>query len=80
MAWSCTGKTNSQLVSNLKTNGIIRSERVVKAMNAVDRANYVSRKGEAYLDSPQFRILAVTLLTPVVEILHPTDLSDTEQQ
>jgi len=53
MAWRCTGKTNTELIANMKSNGIFNSERVMRAMNAVDRANYVLNKGDAYEDSPQ---------------------------
>ena len=30
MAWRCTGKTNGELISNLKRNGIFHSERVME--------------------------------------------------
>ncbi|CAA7261191.1 unnamed protein product [Cyclocybe aegerita] len=53
MAWRCTGRTNSQLIANMKANGIFHSERVMSAMNAVDRARYVLDKADAYEDSPQ---------------------------
>ncbi|KJA23077.1 hypothetical protein HYPSUDRAFT_138065 [Hypholoma sublateritium FD-334 SS-4] len=53
MAWRCTGKTNAQLISNLRNNGIFHSDRVMTAMGAVDRANYVLHAAEAYEDSPQ---------------------------
>ncbi|KAF8156019.1 Pcmt1-prov protein [Crassisporium funariophilum] len=53
MAWRCTGKTNAQLISNMKSNGIFHSEKVMSAMNAVDRANYVHDRADAYEDSPQ---------------------------
>jgi len=53
MAWRCTGKTNAQLITNLRSNGIFHSDRVMAAMGAVDRANYVLRAAEAYEDSPQ---------------------------
>ncbi|KAF8957857.1 Pcmt1-prov protein [Flammula alnicola] len=53
MAWRCTGVTNAQLIANMKSHGIIHSESVLKAMNAVDRAHYVLSPAEAYEDSPQ---------------------------
>jgi len=53
MAWSCTGKTNTELISNLLRNKLINSETVAAAMTAVDRANYVLDKQHAYEDSPQ---------------------------
>ncbi|KDR79838.1 hypothetical protein GALMADRAFT_241928 [Galerina marginata CBS 339.88] len=53
MAWRSSGRTNAQLIGNLSKNGILHSERVIEAMKAVDRANYVPSYGEAYEDSPQ---------------------------
>ncbi|PPQ71727.1 hypothetical protein CVT26_007637 [Gymnopilus dilepis] len=53
MAWRCSGRTNAQLIANMSTGGIIHSERVTKAMKAVDRANYVPVREDAYEDSPQ---------------------------
>ncbi|KAF8957853.1 Pcmt1-prov protein [Flammula alnicola] len=54
MAWFSTGRTNSQLIANLKSNGICHSDRVMRAMNAVDRAHYVLSREDAYEDSPQY--------------------------
>ncbi|KAF4618545.1 hypothetical protein D9613_009727 [Agrocybe pediades] len=45
----------NSLIANMKANGIIHSERVVKAMTAVDRANYVPYTEDAYEDSPQLQ-------------------------
>ncbi|KAF8878164.1 protein-L-isoaspartate O-methyltransferase [Gymnopilus junonius] len=53
MAWRSSGRTNAQLIGNLATNGIVHSERVMRAMKSVDRANYVPSWEEAYEDSPQ---------------------------
>jgi len=53
MAWRSSGKSNLQLISNMKSNGLIKSEPIVAAMKAVDRANYVHDIGDAYFDSPQ---------------------------
>ncbi|KAF5310862.1 hypothetical protein D9619_007681 [Psilocybe cf. subviscida] len=53
MAWRCTGTTNSELIANLKKHGIFHSDRVMKAMNAIDRGNYVLDPSDAYEDAPQ---------------------------
>jgi len=53
MAWLCSGKSNAELIANLANKNILRSDRVATAMAMVDRANYVTRKSEAYQDSPQ---------------------------
>ncbi|EFI27000.1 Pcmt1-prov protein [Coprinopsis cinerea okayama7 len=53
MAWRCSGATNKELIANLKSGGIFHSDRVMKAMAAVDRGNYVRDKSDAYKDSPQ---------------------------
>ncbi|XP_023235164.1 protein-L-isoaspartate(D-aspartate) O-methyltransferase-like isoform X2 [Centruroides sculpturatus] len=62
MAWRSHGKNNYELIQNLKKNVIIRSERVEKAMLAVDRGNYC--KHNAYMDSPQGIGFAVTISAP----------------
>ncbi|KAJ1822892.1 hypothetical protein LPJ56_000491 [Coemansia sp. RSA 2599] len=51
MAWTCTGRTNDELVANLLNERIITSERVASAMRAVDRAHFTSF--QPYQDSPQ---------------------------
>ncbi|KAI9509306.1 protein-L-isoaspartate O-methyltransferase [Russula earlei] len=53
MAWSCSGTTNAELISNLIRKKLISSDTVAAAMTAVDRANYVPDKRHAYEDSPQ---------------------------
>jgi len=55
MAWSCSGKTNINLIDNLAKAGLIHSPTVAAAMKKVDRANYVleSSSHYAYQDSPQ---------------------------
>lgn len=35
MAWSCSGSTNSELVENLYNSGLIKNDRVKKAMLGV---------------------------------------------
>ncbi|KAH7928576.1 protein-L-isoaspartate O-methyltransferase [Leucogyrophana mollusca] len=53
MAWRCTGRTNAELIANMSKHGIVNADRVATAMAKVDRANYVTRKADAYQDSPQ---------------------------
>ncbi|EPQ30586.1 uncharacterized protein PFL1_02110 [Pseudozyma flocculosa PF-1] len=53
MAWRSSGRTNSELVSNLVSTGIITSTPVARAMASVDRAHYVSQPSTAYFDTPQ---------------------------
>ncbi|KAL2841247.1 protein-L-isoaspartate O-methyltransferase [Aspergillus pseudoustus] len=51
MAWHCTGATNNELIENLSREGLIKNEKVKKAMMAVDRAHYAPSR--PYSDSPQ---------------------------
>lgn len=37
MAWTCSGRTNEELIDNLWKNGLITSERVRDAMKRVRR-------------------------------------------
>ncbi|KAJ7031560.1 protein-L-isoaspartate O-methyltransferase [Mycena alexandri] len=59
MAWRCSGKTNAELVGNLMKSKILQNsnesqlERISLAMQAVDRAHFVTDKSAAYTDSPQ---------------------------
>jgi protein-L-isoaspartate(D-aspartate) O-methyltransferase len=61
MAWRCSALTNDGLVDNLARAGIVQSRRVVDAMKATDRAQYMasdpSRQAVApqvaYMDAPQ---------------------------
>ncbi|XP_018565147.1 protein-L-isoaspartate(D-aspartate) O-methyltransferase isoform X2 [Anoplophora glabripennis] len=62
MAWRSHGKTNAELVRNLRANGIIRSDAVENAMLAVDRGNY--SKNSPYMDAPQGIGFAVTISAP----------------
>jgi protein-L-isoaspartate(D-aspartate) O-methyltransferase len=67
-AWRSSSDTNTGLIRQLAVNGMVSSERVMQAMQGVDRsaplfsapacqtryrANYVLRKQDAYEDSPQ---------------------------
>ncbi|KAI9373211.1 protein-L-isoaspartate O-methyltransferase [Aspergillus egyptiacus] len=51
MAWYCSGRTNNELIENLSREGLIRNERVKRAMMAVDRGHYAPSR--PYSDSPQ---------------------------
>ncbi|ORY23041.1 protein-L-isoaspartate O-methyltransferase [Naematelia encephala] len=53
MAWTCSGRTNEELIDRLFSKGLIQSEVVANAMRKVDRKNYVPDTGSAYQDSPQ---------------------------
>ncbi|THU93631.1 Pcmt1-prov protein [Dendrothele bispora CBS 962.96] len=64
MAWRCGGQSNSELIANLAKAHIFNSELVEKAMDAVDRANYVQDKTEAYEDSPQSIGFGATISAP----------------
>lgn len=62
MAWRSSGSSNANLVDNLHANGIIKSERVVSAMKAVDRKYFC--KHNPYIDSPQSIGYHVTISAP----------------
>ncbi|GAA5840605.1 hypothetical protein JCM5353_002083 [Sporobolomyces roseus] len=59
MAWTCTGSTHSELVSNLVQHGILKTPRVIQAFKNADRKYYVpvekhddGTEGNPYIDSP----------------------------
>ncbi|XP_028131463.1 protein-L-isoaspartate(D-aspartate) O-methyltransferase [Diabrotica virgifera virgifera] len=62
MAWRSHGKSNLELVRNLRANGIIKSDAVENAMLAVDRGNY--SKTSPYMDAPQGIGYGVTISAP----------------
>jgi protein-L-isoaspartate(D-aspartate) O-methyltransferase len=62
MAWRSHGKTNAELIRNLRANGIIRSDAVESAMLAVDRGNY--SRNNPYMDAPQGIGYGVTISAP----------------
>ncbi|KAF9051878.1 protein-L-isoaspartate O-methyltransferase [Panaeolus papilionaceus] len=64
MAWRCTGSSNAVLIQNMKNHGIFHSDKVMHAMGAVDRANYVLRRADAYEDSPQSIGHSATISAP----------------
>ncbi|KAL4864952.1 hypothetical protein BDV12DRAFT_175328 [Aspergillus spectabilis] len=51
MAWYCSGSSNNELIENLSREGLIKNERVKRAMMAVDRGHYAPSR--PYSDSPQ---------------------------
>ncbi|ORX59603.1 pcmt1 protein [Hesseltinella vesiculosa] len=62
MAWTCTGKSNFELVNNLAKSGIIKSQRVKEAMLAIDRGDYTMHF--PYEDGPQTIGYGVTISAP----------------
>lgn len=56
MAWTCSGKTNAELISNLRSSGLINSSLVASSMTKVDRKNYLpstsASTSTSYQDSP----------------------------
>ncbi|WOO85844.1 Protein-L-isoaspartate(D-aspartate) O-methyltransferase [Vanrija pseudolonga] len=53
MAWLSSGRTNTELVDRMASNGLITSDKVAQAMKLVDRKHYVPTRSAAYDDSPQ---------------------------
>lgn len=65
MAWRCSGRSNSELIANLFSAGLISSARVRDAMSTVDRAHYcASSPAAAYEDSPQTIGFGATISAP----------------
>jgi protein-L-isoaspartate(D-aspartate) O-methyltransferase len=64
MAWTCTGRTNVELVMNMARHGMIKSQRVIDAMKVTDRACYVRRPEDAYEDCPQTIGFGATISAP----------------
>ncbi|KOB65874.1 Protein-L-isoaspartate O-methyltransferase [Operophtera brumata] len=62
MAWRSHGINNADLVRNLRANGIIKTDSVANAMNAVDRKNYCPYA--PYHDSPQSIGYSATISAP----------------
>ncbi|XP_041988583.1 protein-L-isoaspartate(D-aspartate) O-methyltransferase [Aricia agestis] len=62
MAWRSHGINNADLVRNLRANGIIKSDAVANAMNAVDRKHYCPYA--PYQDSPQSIGFHATISAP----------------
>jgi len=75
-AWTSSGRTNDQLVDNLKRDGVIQSPEVEAALRSLDRRKYVVGTSSAYSDSPQLIGHGVTISAPhmhghALERLHP---------
>ncbi|KAI4244873.1 MAG: hypothetical protein L6R40_002779 [Gallowayella cf. fulva] len=79
MAWMSSGSSNAALINNLKSHGLITSERVAQAMLGVDRAHY--SPALPYQDSPQPIGHSATISAPhmhasaaesLLPYLHPT--------
>ncbi|XP_050301362.1 LOW QUALITY PROTEIN: protein-L-isoaspartate(D-aspartate) O-methyltransferase-like [Anthonomus grandis grandis] len=62
MAWRSHGRTNEEMVRNLRVNGIIKSDIVEQAMLAVDRGEY--SRNNPFMDSPQSIGYGVTISAP----------------
>ncbi|XP_014255845.1 protein-L-isoaspartate(D-aspartate) O-methyltransferase isoform X1 [Cimex lectularius] len=62
MAWRSHGRTNIDLVKNLRKNEIIHSDAIEKVMANVDRAKYVATN--PYMDVPQGIGFGVTISAP----------------
>lgn len=62
MAWRSSGRTNTELITNLFTSRLITSHTVRDAMLAVDRAHYTSYA--PYDDSPQGIGFGATISAP----------------
>ncbi|XP_001381173.3 protein-L-isoaspartate(D-aspartate) O-methyltransferase [Monodelphis domestica] len=62
MAWKSGGANHSELIQNLRKNGIIKSEKVFQVMLATDRAHYA--KCNPYMDSPQSIGFQATISAP----------------
>lgn len=64
MAWTCSGRSNVELIANLRREGLIHSSRVADAMSKVDRKAYCPDPRSAYQDSPQTIGYSATISAP----------------
>ncbi|EPS45418.1 hypothetical protein H072_571 [Dactylellina haptotyla CBS 200.50] len=62
MAWRSCGTTNSELVENMKRNGLINNNETYEAMMKVDRAHFAP--SSAYKDAPQTIGYGATISAP----------------
>ncbi|XP_026561440.1 protein-L-isoaspartate(D-aspartate) O-methyltransferase [Pseudonaja textilis] len=62
MAWKSGGTSHSELIHNLRKNGIIKSDKVFEVMLATDRSHYA--KCNPYMDSPQSIGFQATISAP----------------
>ncbi|KAK2461149.1 hypothetical protein APHAL10511_006676 [Amanita phalloides] len=64
MAWRSSGLSNAELIVNLASHGILKSDLAKNAMLLVDRANYVKDSASAYEDAPQRIGYGATISAP----------------
>lgn len=64
MSWTCSGRTQKELVDNLLTAGIIRSASIAQVMTRVDRKYFCPTRHHPYQDSPQPTIEGQTISAP----------------
>ncbi|KAH1022115.1 hypothetical protein HUJ04_011556 [Dendroctonus ponderosae] len=62
MAWRSHGRSNVEMVRNLRGNGIIKSDIIEQAMLSIDRSNY--SKHHPFMDAPQSIGYGVTISAP----------------
>ncbi|SCV74268.1 BQ2448_6700 [Microbotryum intermedium] len=62
MAWRCSAKSNSGLVDNLLSSGLISNPRVYQAFLDTDRGHFTS--SQPYMDSPQVIGYGATISAP----------------
>uniref|UniRef100_A0A2K6SI08 Protein-L-isoaspartate(D-aspartate) O-methyltransferase n=1 Tax=Saimiri boliviensis boliviensis TaxID=39432 RepID=A0A2K6SI08_SAIBB len=62
MAWKSGGASHSELIHNLRKNGIIKTDKVFEVMLATDRSHYA--KCNPYMDSPQSIGFQATISAP----------------
>ncbi|KAA0200136.1 hypothetical protein HAZT_HAZT009070 [Hyalella azteca] len=74
MAWRSHGKDHEDLIRNLRSNGVITSDAVEKAMLMVDRGKY--SKKNPYHDSPQSIGYGVNISAPHMHACSLTLLQD----
>ncbi|KAK4699466.1 protein-L-isoaspartate(D-aspartate) O-methyltransferase, partial [Phenoliferia sp. Uapishka_3] len=63
-AWQCSGVSNDELIDNLVSSTLLTSQRAVDACRKVDRANYVLKPRDAYIDSPSSIGFGATISAP----------------
>ncbi|CEO96581.1 hypothetical protein PBRA_005190 [Plasmodiophora brassicae] len=76
MAWRCSASSNHALVVNLRNAGIVKDDRILKAMMQVDRGHYVPRSGDPYEDSPQPIGYNATISAPHMHAMCLEELKD----
>ncbi|XP_040614129.1 protein-L-isoaspartate(D-aspartate) O-methyltransferase isoform X1 [Mesocricetus auratus] len=62
MAWKSGGASHSELIHNLRKNGIIKTDKVFEVMLSTDRSHYA--KSNPYMDSPQSIGFQATISAP----------------